>query len=100
MTYTNHNGTVNRFPELYGDYYCTLQFKAEGTLIRYSSAGDKIEYGDYVYNDATRELEYKFDGNKKYIPAIINVNAARDITITSDYGSSIGRQIEHAKKIN
>ena len=98
-TMTFPDGSVQRFPEFKDSYYEVVELKPDGTIIRTREPSKETSYGDYVYNAVSQVLQYKFDGNTRYMVATVNVNSAKDITVTTDYGPSIGRTIFHALKI-
>ena len=98
-TMTFPDGSVQRFPEFKDSYYEVVELKADGTIIRTTEPSKETSYGDYVFNEPAKTLQYKFDGNIRYMNATVNVNSPKDITVTTDYGPSIGRTIFHAAKI-
>ena len=99
ITMTTPGGETERFEEMpKKQYYQRLEFKPDGTLVRTYDRTNTVNYGDYVFNAFSGSLQYKYDGQTKYINAIVTVNSPRDITITADLGS-VGRDIYHAVKI-
>ena len=99
ITMTTPGGETERFEKMpKKQYYQRLEFKPDGTLVRTYDLTHTVNYGDYVFNAFSGSLQYKYDGQTKYINAIVTVNSPRDITITADLGS-VGRDIYHAVKI-
>ncbi len=99
-TITNGDGSTKRYDNLGKDtYYQYLEYKADGTLIKTTLPEGTITYGVYTYNDASRVLSYKFDGDKYYYPGSINVISWKEMIITTDYGESIGRITQHMIKL-
>lgn len=87
-TITSGDGITTRYESLgLGSYYEYLEFEVDGTLIRTSLPDKEKEYGVYTYNDASKSLSYKFDGDKYYQPATINVISATEMNMTTDWGS-------------
>lgn len=98
-TITDGNGKTDRFDPLEsGAFYEYFEFKADGTLVRTTVYNNKTVLGIYTYNDATRALSYKFDGNKYYFPAVVNVISAKEMNITTD-GGSVGRMTQYFVKV-
>lgn len=99
-TITNGDGTTKRYDNLGGNtYYQYLEYKVDGTLIQTSLPNGTQKYGVYSYNDASRELSYKYDGDLYYYPASVNIISAKEMIITTDYGSS-GRITQHMIKLS
>ena len=97
-TITESDGSVNRYPELgKNEYYQYLEFRADGSLIKTTMPDKKVYYGTYSYNDATRDLSYKYDGDKYYLMGSINIISAKEMILTTDYLSS-GRITQHFVK--
>ena len=100
ITMTTSGGETERLEEMpKNQYYHRLEFKPDGTLVRTYDLTNTVNYGDYVFNAFSGSLQYKYDGQTKYINAIVMVNSPRDITITADLGS-VGRDIYHAVRIS
>lgn len=98
-TITNSDGTTNRYEPLQGGgYYEYREFRADGTLIHTKLPSQEKEYGVYTYNDATKSLSYKFDGDQFYQPAVVNVISSKEMNITTDWGS-VGRMTQYFVKV-
>ena len=98
-TITNSDGTTNRYEPLgAGSYYEYMEFKVDGTVIRTSLPSKEKKYGVYTYNDASKSLSYKFDGDKYYQPATINVISATEMNMTTDWGS-VGMMTQYFVKV-
>ena len=98
-TITNSDGTTNRYDSMgAGAYYEYMEFKADGTLIRTSLPSQEKTYGVYTYNDASKSLSYKYDGDKYYYPASVNVISNKEMNITTDWGS-VGRMTQYFVKV-
>ena len=94
-TITGRDGSTKRYENLgNGTYYQYIEYKVDGTLVQTILPDGKNIYGVYTYNDASRELSYKYDGDLYYYPASINVLSGKEMIITTDYGSS-GRITQH-----
>lgn len=90
-TITNSDGSVDRYPNLgKGQYYQYMEFRTDGTLIKTTMPDKTAYYGTYTYNDATKDLSYKYDGDKYYYLGSINIVSAKEIILTTDY-QSLGR---------
>lgn len=97
-TISEGDGTTNRYDEMpSGKYYEILEYKTDGTLIRTSSVK---EYGVYTFNNITNELSYKFDGEKYYRPATIQVIDYDEMIVTTDYRFNIGRITQYFVRID
>lgn len=95
-TISDANGTTDRYDKhSSGAYYQLLKFRTDGTLIRTSMPDYLISYGVYTFNNVTNELSYKFDGNRYYFPATVQIVSADEMIITTDYGPNIGRSIQY-----
>lgn len=98
-TITDSDGNTNRYDSMgAGQYYEYMEFKADGTLIRTSLPSLEKKYGVYTYNDASKSLSYKFDDEKYYQPATVNVISANEMNITTDWGS-VGRMTQYFVKV-
>ena len=98
-TITGSDGTTNRYEPLgIGSYYEYMEFKVDGTVIRTSLPSKEKKYGVYTYNDASKSLSYKFDGDKYYQPATINVISATEMNMTTDWGS-VGMMTQYFVKV-
>ena len=98
-TITNSDGTTNRYDSMgAGAYYEYMEFKTDGTLIRTSLPSQEKTYGVYTYNDATKSLSYKYDGDKYYYPATVNVISSTEMNVTTDWGS-VGRMTQYFVKV-
>ena len=98
-TITDADGNTNRYDSMgAGQYYEYMEFKADGTLIRTSLPSQEKKYGVYTYNDAAKSLSYKFDGEKYYQPATVNVISAKEMNVTTDWGS-VGRMTQYFVKV-
>ena len=96
---TNKDGSVNRYGKLGSNiYYQYIEYKVDGTIIKTTEPDKKVSYGDYVYNEASKLLQYKFDGEQYYVNASINVVSSNEMTVTFDYGSA-GRIIQYFFKL-
>jgi len=95
-TITNSDGTTDRYGELGGIYYQTLEYKADGTFIRIASG--QTNYGTYTYNNSTQTMKYKLDGDRYYVNATITIHKAREITLFTDWGS-VGSMTQYLVKI-
>lgn len=88
-TISMSDGTTTRYEELSaGEYYEILEYKTDGTLVKTFSVE---EYGVYTFNNITNELSYKYDGEKYYRPATVQVIDYDEIIVTTDYGVDVGR---------
>ena len=97
-TITDKDGSTRRYENLgKGTYYQYLEYKVDGTLIKTTLPDGQKTYGVYTYNDASRELSYKYDGDLYYYPASINILSGKEMIITTDYGS-LGRITQHMVK--
>ena len=97
-TISEGDGTTNRYEELSnGKYYEILEYKTDGTLVRISEG---TEYGVYTFNNITYELSYKFDGEKYYRPAIIQVIDYDEMIVTTDFGVNVGRITQYFVRID
>lgn len=98
-TITNSDGATNRYDAMgAGLYYEYMEFKVDGTLIRTSLPSQEKQYGVYTYNDASKALQYKYDGDKFYQPASVNVISATEMNVTTDWGS-VGRMTQYFVKV-
>lgn len=98
-TITNSDGTTNRYDAMgAGSYYEYMEFKVDGTLIRTSLPSKEKTYGVYTYNDATKSLSYKYDGDKYYQPTTVNVISATEMNVTTDWGT-VGRMTQYFVKV-
>lgn len=98
-TITNSDGTTNRYDVMgAGLYYEYMEFKVDGTLIRTALPSQEKKYGVYTYNDASKTLQYKYDGDKFYQPAVVNVISATEMNVTTDWGS-VGRMTQYFVKV-
>ena len=98
-TISNADGTTNRYNKLSsGGYYQILAFQTEGTLIRVTMPDYIKSYGVYTFNNVTNELSYKFDGNKYYFPATVQIINTDEMIITTDYGMNIGKSTQYFVK--
>lgn len=98
-TISNADGTTNRYNKLSsGGYYQILEFQTEGTLIRITMPDYIKSYGVYTFNNVTNELSYKFDGNKYYFPATVQIINTDEMVITTDYGTNIGKSTQYFVK--
>lgn len=98
-TITDSDGTTKRYDNLgKGLYYQYIEYKVDGTLVKTTLPDKNIVYGVYTYNDASRELSYKYDGDLYYYPASINVLSSKEMIITTDFGH-IGRITQHMVKL-
>lgn len=100
-TITDGDGTTKRYDRLGANtYYQTLEFRTDGTLIKTTYPDKSIKFGVYSYNDATKELPYKYDGDKYYYSATINIISVTEIIITTDYGPDLGKITQYMIKLN
>ncbi len=98
-TISNADGTTIRYNKLSsGGYYQILEFQTEGTLIRITMPDYIKSYGVYTFNNVTNELSYKFDGNKYYFPATVQIINTDEMVITTDYGTNIGKSTQYFVK--
>lgn len=98
-TITNSDGTTNRYDSMgAGAYYEYREFKNDGTLILTTLPSQEKQYGVYTYNDATKSLSYKFDGDKYYQQAVVNVISNKEMNVTTDWGS-VGRMTQYFVKV-
>lgn len=87
-TITDSNGATNRYDTMgYGSYYEYLEFRVDGSFIHTSLPDQEKTQGVYTYNDAGKTLSYKYDGDKFYLQATINVISATEMNMTTVWGS-------------
>lgn len=97
-TASNLSGDSSRYDPLEsGDYYEYLEFKADGTLIMTSLPDNIKKNGTYSYNDATREMSYRYDGDAHYYQATVFVVSPTEMTLTTDV--SYGRWTQYFEKV-
>lgn len=97
-TITDKDGSTERYGLGKGSYYQYLEYKVDGTLVKTTLPDRNIVYGVYTFNNASRELSYKYDGDLYYYSASINVLSVKEMIITTDYGSN-GRITQHMVKL-
>ena len=98
-TITDGDGKTTRYDSMgTGYYYEYMEFKADGTLIRTALPSKEKEYGVYTYNDATKSLSYKYDDNKYYQSAMVNVISVTEMNVTTDWGS-VGRMTQYFVRV-
>ena len=97
-TITDKNGNTTRYDEYEGFYYQYLEFKASGSLVRTTNPDGTITQGVYSFNDATRGLSYKYDGDMYYLNAMVSVISPTEMNMTTDYGTA-GRITQHFRKV-
>lgn len=96
---TNSDGTTDRYGELgKGNYYQTLEYKADGTYIKVAMPSGPTSYGTYTYNNSNQTMKYKLDGDRYYTNATITIHKANKITLFTDWGS-VGSMTQYLVKI-
>lgn len=97
-TITDKDGTTSRYDKLgQNEYYQYLEFRTDGSFVETALPSMKASYGTYSYNDATRRLQYKYDGDKYFVPASVNILSAKEIIINTDWGT-VGSMTRHMIK--
>ena len=100
-TIADGDGTTDRYEELpNGEFYQILQYKTDGTLIRTTLPDNKKSYGTYTFNSTTNALSYKYDGDRYYAPAEVQVIDYDEMVITTDYGINIGRITQYCIRLD
>ena len=100
-TISNPDGTTNRYDKLSsGNFYQIIEFQKNGTLIKTTFPDYIKSYGIYTFNNITNELSYKFDGDRYYSPAIVQIIDNDEMVITTNYGTNIGRITQYFEKTN
>lgn len=100
-TISDGDGTTNRYGKLSdGSFYQLLEYRTDGTLIRTYLPDNTKTYGVYTFNNVTNELSYKYDGDRFYCPATVQIIDWDEIIVTTDYGTDIGRITQYLIKID
>lgn len=98
-TITNSDGSTNYFEARgNGVYYECLEFKQDGTLIRTYPSDGSVAVGVYTYNDATKSLSYKYNGDTYFMPGVVSVISSSEMNLTTDLGS-VGLITQYFEKI-
>ena len=100
-TISQPDGTTNRYDKLSsGGFYQIIEYQKDGTLIKTTFPDYIKSYGVYTFNNVTNELSYKFDGDRYYIPAIVQIINNDEMIITTNYGANIGKITQYFIKTN
>ena len=100
-TISNPDGTTNRYDKLSsGNFYQTIEYQKDGTLIKITFPDYIKSYGIYTFNNVTNELSYKLDGDIYYCPAIVQIIDNDEMIITTNYGTNIGKITQYFIKTN
>ena len=100
-TISDADGTTDRYEKLpSGAYYQLMEFRTDGTLIRTYMPDYIRSYGVFTFNNVTNMLSYKYDGDRFYVRANVQIIDADEMIVTTDYGTSIGRITQYFVKID
>ncbi len=98
VTHVNPDMSSQFFPQQGDSYYSYWTFQINGTLIKKTNPSGDTKYGDYIYNESKKQLNYLFDGNKRRINAHVLVHDPTTITLTEDL-QEVGETIYTMKKL-
>ena len=98
-TITDKTGTTTRYDEFPCSYYQYLEFKSSSSLEKTTLPDGKMTQGVYTFNDATRALTNKYDGDMYYYNATISVISPSEMNMTTDYGTA-GKITQYFKKLS
>ena len=98
-TITNSDGSTTIYDKLSGGaYYQYIEYRVDGSFVKTTWPDGTQSWGVYTYDDVTRSLSYKQNGFNYYVPATITVLSAKEMIISSNYGTE-GMITQHMIKL-
>lgn len=84
VTHIFSDGTSDFFGQQGNSYYSYWTFQINGALVIKTNPSGDMQYGDYVYNANTGNLNYIYDGYTRRVNARVLVHNPTTMTVTAD----------------